>query len=83
MAKKRNVPAAAPPLALLIPEVERDDSYRDPEKSRYTHCPNMDLAHNQTVSRGSTMIREPRVKDGVSFNEPVAGQGFNDQFPWR
>ena len=50
---------------------------------RYTHRPNVNLMDNLSKSQGSTEIRKAKMKDGCSFIEPVAGQGFNDQFPWR
>lgn len=52
-------------------------------RGRYTHAPNQCLVHNQSESRGSTEIRKAGIKDGAAFVEPVAGQGYNDQFPWR
>lgn len=54
-----------------------------PLGAEYTHRPNPELVCNKTESCGSTKVRSPKIKEGVSFREPLAGQGFNDQFPWR
>jgi len=50
---------------------------------RYTHRPNVNLMNNLSESQGSTQIRKAKMKDGCAFVEPMAGQGYNDQFPWR
>jgi hypothetical protein len=70
-----------PPLEMFMPQLDQYGAGPDP-KSRYTRLPNPDLVHNQTVSCASTEIRKPRIADGCSFVEPMAGQGFNDQFPY-
>lgn len=85
MAGKKKVPMTAAPdpriMKLLVPEIERTD-YEVRRDARYTQRPNEDLVHNRSVSHGSTPVREATVKDGASFVEPMAGQCFNDQFPW-
>ncbi len=70
-----------PPPVLFVGLAEPE--YCGPHAGRYTHRPNQDLANNRSVCRGSTAVRSPRLADGLAFCEPVAAQGFNDQFPWR
>lgn len=52
-------------------------------KRRYTHRPNINLMDNLSESCDHQQVRKPLLKEGCSFIEPMAGQGYNDQFPWR
>lgn len=71
-----------PPMPLLIPGINGYDGYCGPHSARYTHRCNEDLANTRSIARGSVRIRSPRLDEGVAFCEPMAGQGFNDQFPY-
>lgn len=62
------------PMLLLAPEMEAAGAEETDAESRYTDQPNPLLCVNQTVSRGSTHVKAPDIKEGCSFIEPMAGQ---------